>query len=111
MAGIGLINLDLDAKGVEPIAILALAGVAGWFLFRALGERRDGASVNVVTPLYQGASADTVYHLASGNQPTFNLQSATQKAESGGQVSYSAPGGGTPASASGTLGGAVANSV
>lgn len=43
MAGIGLFNFEIDAKSVEPIAILALAGVAGFFLFRHLNSQNNAA--------------------------------------------------------------------
>lgn len=40
MAGIGLINLDLDAKTIEPIAILAGASVVGYFIYKYLSQQQ-----------------------------------------------------------------------
>lgn len=44
MAGIGIFNFDIDAKSVEPIAILALCGAAGYFLWRHLQATQAAAA-------------------------------------------------------------------
>jgi hypothetical protein len=49
MAGIGLFNFDIDAKSVEPIAIIAVAGVAGYFLYVHLQARNTATSQAAAT--------------------------------------------------------------
>ncbi len=41
MSGFGLLNVNLDAKQWEPIAIIGLAGVAGYFLYIHLQARNQ----------------------------------------------------------------------
>lgn len=47
--------VSLDAKSVEPIAIVALAAIAGWFLYRFEKGRQDTAQQVTATgtPLAQ----------------------------------------------------------
>lgn len=51
MAGIGLFNFDIDAKSVEPIAIIAVCGVAGYFLWSHLQQQKAANAAATTDPL------------------------------------------------------------
>ena len=67
MAGIGLFNFDIDAKSVEPIAIIALAGIAGYFLYQHLQSQQAAAAANTPSA-YDQAAADTTAELEQYQQ-------------------------------------------
>lgn len=59
MAGIGLVNFDIDAKSVGPVIALGVVGVAAFFGWRYLQNQQAAASnvTNSSNPLLAAANS------------------------------------------------------
>jgi hypothetical protein len=101
MAG-DLLDLNIDAKWIEPVVVLGVLGVAGYFLFQYLSQQQAAnASNNQASSLndaeYQSESDELLASLltGSGTVQTQNVDQVTQSAP----VTTASPAGGTaPAS-------------
>jgi len=99
--------VSLDAKSIEPLAILALAGIAGWFLYAHL----KAGQAPSITAAGTGDAVIAADQTALGQaaqismlQALFGQSSTAQPAPSLATPTYSAPAPATPAPSTSSLG-------